>query len=142
MAQTKSFNKLSPLQRSLISSSAGFIFYGAWAYWVNASHGSVIALKSACAQGGYSFLLTFCMTILLEAIFRFNSRVFSRERVINWLTITVCCAIVFAGSWGINVAAGTPEIFQTVILGYIVGAIYSSMYVFGLSRQRGLPTSA
>lgn len=128
------FHRLNPLQRSLISAAAGFIFYGAWAFWVNAMHGSMVALKAACVQGGYSFLLTLCMTVLLEGMFRFNARVFTQRHLINWSTIVLCCAIIFSGSWAVNVAAGTPEIFQTVILGYVVGGIYSASYVFSLAR--------
>lgn len=128
------FQRFSALQRSLLSASVGFLFYGAWAFWVNFTHGSMIALKAACVQGSYSFLLTLCMTVLLEAMFRFNSRVFSRQHLINWSTIVVCCVLIFSGSWIINVAAGTPEIFRTVILGYVVGGIYSASYVFSLAR--------
>ena len=133
-AQTSLFQRLSPLQRSLLSASAGFLFYGAWAYWVNSQHGMMIAFKAACVQGSYSFLLTLCMTLLLESLFRLNSYLFNKERVINWLTIAICCAIIFSGSWAINAAAGTPEIFRTVILGYVIGGIYSAVYVFGLAR--------
>jgi hypothetical protein len=130
------FQRLSPIQRSLISAAAGFVFYGGWGYWVNVSYGQMVALKVACVQGGYSFLLTLCMTMLLEGIFRFNSRVLSARNLINWSTILVCCAIVFSGSWAINVAVGTPEVFRTVILGYIFGGIYSISYVFGLARAQ------
>lgn len=128
------FARLSPLQRSLISALAGFVFYGVWAFWVNHQHGSVLALKAGCVQGSYSFALTLCMTMLLEAIFRFNSRVFNQQHLINWLTVTICCALVFTGSWVINVVAETPEIFRTVILGYIMGSIYSILYVRGLAK--------
>lgn len=140
MAETTLFHRLNPIQRSLISAAAGFVFYGAWAFWVNAVHGSMVALRAACVQGGYSFVLTLCMTVLLEGMFRFNSRVFNRRHIINWSTIILCCAVIFSGSWAVNAVAGTPEIFQTVILGYVVGGIYSASYVFSLARAQ-LPRS-
>jgi hypothetical protein len=130
------FQRLSPIQRSLFSAAAGFVFYGGWGYWINYSYGQMVAIKTACVQGGYSFLLTLCMTMLLEGIFRFNSKVLSATNLINWSTIVICCAIVFSGSWAINVAAGTPEVFRTVILGYIFGGFYSISYVFGLARAQ------
>lgn len=128
------FARLSPLQRSLISALAGFFFYGAWAFWANHEHGPVLALKAGFVQGSYSFALTLCMTMLLEAIFRINTRVFNQRHVVNWLTIIICCALIFSSSWLINVIAETPEIFRTVILGYVVGLIYSTLYVLGLSK--------
>lgn len=103
---------------------------------INYGYGQMVAVKAACVQGGYSFLLTLCMTMLLEGMFRFNSRVLRARNLINWSTIVICCAIVFSGSWAINVAAGTPEVFRTVMLGYVFGAIYSTSYVFGLARDQ------
>jgi len=93
------------------------------------------ASKAASVQGSYSFILTLCMTMLLEGVFRVNSKVFNRTHIINWTTIVICCAAVFSVSWGVNAAAGTPEILRTVILGYIIGGIYCISYVYGLSRS-------
>lgn len=92
------------------------------------------AIKAGCVQGAYSFILTMGMTMLLEGVFRVNSRVFNKTHFINWSTIIICCAAVFSVSWGVNFAAGTPEILRTVILGYIIGGIYSISYVYGLAR--------
>jgi len=128
------FASFSSIQRSLASASAGVFFYGAWAYWANSMHGAIVALKAACVQGSYSFTLTLCMTMLIETMFRFNARIFNQQYVINWLTIGICCAIIFSTSWAINAVAGTPEIFRTVILGYVIGAIYSISYVYSLAR--------
>jgi len=122
------------MQRSLLGAVAGFFFYGGWAYLVNSMHGHWPALKAACVQGSYSFVLTLCMTLLLEGMFRFMARFFSSRKLINWTTIFVSCLLVFSGSWFVNYLAGTPEIFRTVILGYAVGFIYSVSYVYGLAR--------
>lgn len=98
-------------------------------------HGPVLAVKAACVQGSYSFLVTLGMTLLLEGIYRF---LFSKTGL-QWfsgvLTVILSCAPVFIGSWMVNAAAGTPEIFETVILGYVIGTIYSSSYVYGLLRK-------
>lgn len=128
------FVGLSPLQRSLASAFAGFFFYGAWAFWANHEHGPMLALKAGCVQGSYSFALTLCMTMLLEGVFRINARIFQHRYIVNWLTIAICCALIFSSSWAINVVAETPEIFRTVILGYIIGSVYSILYVHGLAR--------
>ena len=130
------FQSFSPLQRSIISALCGFFFYGGWAVFVNWKHGVMAATKAGCVQGSYSFVLTLCMTMLIEGVFRINSKVFNQSLLINWSTIVICCAAVFSVSWGVNSAAGTPEILRTVILGYIIGGIYSISYVYGLARSQ------
>jgi len=129
------FQSLTPLQRSLISAFSGFFFYGGWAVYVNWSHGLMAAMKAGIVQGSYSFILTLCMTLLLEFVFKLSNRVFNQILLINWTTIIVCCTAVFSISWAVNAAAGTPEILRTVILGYIIGGIYIVSYVYGLARS-------
>jgi len=130
------FQSFSPLQRSIISAFCGFFFYGSWAVYVNWKYGLLVAFKSGFVQGSYSFVLTLCMTMLIENVFRVSSRLFNGEHVVNWSTIIVCCAAVFSISWGIHVFVGTPEILRTVILGYVIGGIYSITYVYGLARSQ------
>ena len=126
---------LTPLQRSMISAFSGLLGYGGWAYWVNASYGWQASFKAACVQGGYSFLLTFVMTLMIEFFYRFFLK-FSRQIwLVNGLAIILTCSIIFSTSWWVNAMAGTPEIFKTVILGYIIGGFYTVAYVFGLSKQ-------
>ena len=134
-----------PALMAFCSALFGFAFYGGWGYWVNLHHGSSMALTVLWAQGSYSFILTLCMTLLIETLYTY----LHRWRVLidwpnyakDWLSILVTCAIVFSGSWWINVVAGTPEIFKTVILGYVFGGLYTLAYVFGLSRRSGSTTS-
>ena len=130
------FNQLNAAQRSGLSAFMGFFFYGAWAYSVNQHHGMDAGIKAAIVQGSYSFALTFSMTMLLEGMYRVASKLFSSALLACFTTIAVCCGIVFSGSWTVNYLAGTPEIFQTVILGYVIGGFYSTMYVLNLARQR------
>ena len=130
------FDRFSLAQRSLIPSFCGFLFYGSWAFFVNVMYGKLVALKAALVQGSYSFLITLFMTLMLEALHRTLSRRISNRVLSSWLTIIICCSLVFSGSWIVNVIAGTPEIFRTVILGYIIGGLFSITYVFGLSQKR------
>ena len=130
------FQTFTPLQRSIISGLSGLFFYGGWAVFVNWKHGIAAAIKAGCVQGSYSFILTLTMTMLIEGMFKINSKVFNKTILVNWSTIIICCAAIFSLSWGVNFAAGTPEILRTVILGYIVGGIYSISYVHGLARSR------
>jgi len=130
------FTQLNPFQRSLASASAGFAFYGTWAYLVNSMHGMAPALKAACVQGSYSFSLTLTMTLLIEGLYRQLDRLLNVDFVVVWGTIVLVCAIIFGTSWWINAMAGTPEIFNTVILGYVIGGTYTITYVHGLARGR------
>lgn len=130
------FNQLSAPRRSFISAAVGFLFYGSWAYAVNHDHGMGAGLKAGLVQGSYSFVLTFTMTMLLEGMFRVASRTVPSLIVASIITIIVCCAIVFSGSWLVNYLAGTPEIFKTVILGYLIGGAYSSAYVLNLAQLK------
>ncbi|MBX2847795.1 MAG: hypothetical protein KTR16_05725 [Acidiferrobacterales bacterium] len=130
------FGQLKPLQRSLLSGLLGFLFYGAWAYSVNMSHGVMAASKAACVQGSYSFVLTFVMTLLIEYLFRSICGRLNNRVVIIWLTIAITCLLIFSASWWVNVIAQTPEIFETVILGYIIGGVYTVVYVYSLSNSK------
>lgn len=102
---------------------------------VNIMHGPQVAIKAACVQGSYSFMVTLGMTLMLEAMFYFFIKLTGWYWFSAVITVILSCTPVFIGSWMINVAAGTPEIFETVILGYVVGAVYSSSYVFGLLKK-------
>jgi hypothetical protein len=46
-------------------------FYsGSWWFWVNMSHGTQMGAVAGLIQGGYSFVLTFCMTIVMAYLMR------------------------------------------------------------------------
>ena len=128
------FARLQPQQWAILSAVAGFIFYGLWAYWVNRDHGLLLAVKAACTQGTYSFILTFVMTVLIEAIYRHFLKLFDNYLLIIWLTIVLTCALIFSASWLVHFLAGTPEIFKTVALGYFFGGLYSIIYVYSLAK--------
>jgi len=132
------FNRLSLAQRSFIPSITGFLFYGFWAFLVNIMHGPQAAIKAACVQGSYSFMITLGMTLMLEGMLRFFLKLTGWHWFSGFATVILSCAPVFIGSWMINVAAGTPEVFETVILGYIIGTLYSSVYVYGLLKKSTL----
>ena len=129
------FSRLNYLQRSLLSALAGLLGYGVWAYLVNSPHGTTAAFKAACVQGSYSFILTFVMTLLIEVFYQLFARASRSPRLTSFATIISVCGIIYTTSWWINVLAATPEIFDTVILGYVVGGIYTIGYVQGLARQ-------
>lgn len=130
------YKSLSPIQRSIVSAGIGFVFYGGWAVLVNFMHGKDSAFKAGLVQGLYSFVLTFFMTILLEATYQRVFDLLANARTAVAITVIFSCSIVFTGSWYINYLSGTPEIFKTVILGYIFGGLYAMLYSIGLARKK------
>lgn len=99
-------------------------------------YGKMVALKAGLVQGSYSFIITLFMTLMLEGLHRVLSRYIYNRAIVNVITIVSCCSLVFSGSWIVNMMAGTPEVFRTVILGYIIGGLFSITYVLGLSQKR------
>lgn len=132
---TQSYTALSPLKRSLVSAVIGFFVYGTWAIAVNFMHGKESAIKAGITQGLYSFTLTFFMTLLIETIYKVMMRLSPNKLVAAAATVVLCCTVVFSGSWYINYLAGTPEIFNTVVLGYVLGGLYAIAYTIVLAKD-------
>ena len=122
--------------RSLLSAFAGFIAYGGWAFFANMEHGLEASLKAACTQGSFSFTLTLAMNLIMEWIFQLSNQ----PRIQAAMTVTVTCLMVYSASWGINYLTGTPEIFMTVLPGWIFSTIYVCMYTVTLFRLANQPT--
>jgi hypothetical protein len=120
----------SPLLRSTLAGIAGFIGYGGWAMFANSGYGSDVAMRSGIVQGTYSLILTFLMTLVTERLFERLGGL-SGGRV---LTVTVVAGILFVSAYSIHMLVGTPEILMTILPGFVIGTIYTLVYVLGLSR--------
>ncbi|MGK0463366.1 MAG: hypothetical protein ACJA0W_004232 [Candidatus Azotimanducaceae bacterium] len=118
-----------PLQRSLISGVAGFIVYGGWGFWVNMSHGTEMGVMAGLIQGSYSFVLTLSMTIVMEYLMRMLAGFPGRQVI----TVGMVSVGTFAVAYSIQWLNSTPEILLTIIPGFLIGAVYSGVYVAGLS---------
>ncbi len=130
---------------ALLSACFAFLFYGGWGYWINVEFGHDIAITVMFAQGAYSFVLTLTVSVLIESLYRLFRVVATRKQwsqvQLQTLTILVSCALVFTGSWLVNVFAQTPEIFKTVVLGYVFGGLYTYAYVLGYARRQNALSS-
>lgn len=124
--------------RSLLAGLAGFVGYGAWAWYANLDHGSEIAMRSGFVQGGYSLVLTFLMTIVTEALYlRWQQLSGAVVR-----TTLVVSTILFASAFTIHLLVGTPEILMTITPGFIIGTIYTYVYLLGLRSALTANSSA
>ncbi|MDG2277524.1 MAG: hypothetical protein P8L31_06145 [Pseudomonadales bacterium] len=118
------------LLRSFLSAIAGFSVYGGWAYYVNADHGTGLATMIGLVQGGYSFVLTFVMTLVTEWLFK---RFTESKNQVAYVMITILIAL-FTMPYVIHVFIGTPAIWMTILPGFAIGAMYTGLYVFGLKK--------
>lgn len=119
----------SPLARSFFSGLAGFVVYGGWAYFVNESHGQDLAMMIGLVQGSYSFALTFVMTLVTEWLFlKCNGQFFT--------IMAIVCTALFVTPYLIHMLIGTPEILMTILPGFVIGSIYTGVYVVGLKKVK------
>lgn len=120
-----------PAARSLIAASLAALAYGGWAYFVNASVSETAGWKAAAIQGGYSFLLTTGMTLLMD----YFLRVFRNSSQTVVFTIVTISALCFAVAYGAHWVADTPEILMTILPGFSIGVGYTTAYVIAFNRQ-------
>ncbi len=120
---------------ALAAAAAGFVVYGAWAAYANRAHGMAIALGAGTVQGAYSFVLTLAMSAVTAWVF---GR-FAHLRLRAAATVAVVSAALFTTAYTINALAGTPEIVTTILPGFVIGTVYTALYVQALSDQRPNP---
>lgn len=119
------------LVRSLGAGIAGFLAYGAWAFWVNMDHSMATGIRAGLVQGTYSLVLTFCTTYLMEFLLgRLRS---TGHEVI--LTIVITMGLLFGVAWTINWLARIPEILMTILPGFVIGSVYTVVYVTAVARK-------
>ncbi len=117
------------LQRSLLAASAGAIGYGGWAYLVNQSAGVLMGARAGLIQGSYSFALTLGMTLVTERLYHRLP-----ESHAGLSTIVIVSATTWCVAFSIHFANGTPMIVPTILPGFIIGIIYTAVYVAALRK--------
>jgi len=115
------------MRRSLLAACAGLLGYGGWALFVNYSAGIEMALRAAAVQGGYSFALTLGMTLVIERLFHGLP-----QKHAAWLTVVLSSIATWCVAFGIHTLNGTPNVIATILPGFIVGIIYTTLYVVAL----------
>lgn len=118
------------LMRSFLSAIAGFSVYGGWACYVNADYGTDLAMMIGLVQGGYSFVLTFVMALVTEWLFK---RFTESKNQVAYVMITVSSAL-FTMPYVIHLLLGTPAIWMTILPGFVIGTMYTRLYVLGLEK--------
>lgn len=116
--------------RVALSALVALLAYGAWAYWINLSHGAGAAMKAAFVQGSYSFILTFLLSLLIECLFQR----WSHQRYGVLQVGVLVCGLLYTMSWSVNVIAMTPEILWTILPGAVMSTIFTISYLMGLKE--------
>ena len=116
--------------RILVPPLAGLLFYGGWAFWVNAEFGQSVAFKAAVTQGGYSFTITLLLALMIEWLFASFKVLPGRQ----WWVGAIACSLLYLTSWGVNVITGTPNILLTILPGATVSTVYTVIYVLTLKK--------
>ncbi|MFK7915669.1 MAG: hypothetical protein AB8B93_17260 [Pseudomonadales bacterium] len=122
---------LSPIQKSLISATAGALLYGGWGYYANSSAGTEMAMRTGIVQGSYSFVLTLSMTLLLE----WGYGLLGRTRNGAIVTLAIVSGLMFSTAYALQYFAGSEAILMTILPGYVVGTIYAATYLGALHRS-------
>lgn len=120
------------LLRSAGSGLAGFVVYGGWAWFWNMEHGAM-GQRAGLLQGSYSFVLTFFSTLLMEWIYR-RCAPAPHARL---LTIGATGAVLLTIPVTLHALAGTPNIPGTILPGFLIGMVYTTVYVTALARVSG-----
>ncbi|MFT6200993.1 MAG: hypothetical protein ACJATV_001650 [Granulosicoccus sp.] len=112
----------------------GFLFYGAWAFFINFSHGFEHAITAGFTQGGYSFTITLVLALVVEFLFQ---RLGTFPAILPWRNVWVFIAgfsLLLFTSVGLNVLTGTPEILWTVLPGLMISSVYTVIYIVALNK--------
>lgn len=113
----------------------GLLFYGAWAVWANAEHGSALALRAGALQGSLSFAVTLGGTSLMKTLFRGPGAAAWRALRAMLGTLALIYGLIIA----VHLWHGTPEIALTLAPGLPITIAFCASYCLGLARYRQPP---
>lgn len=113
---------LSPHFRRTLAASAAAVAYGLWAFAVNRDDGLSSALNAAVAQGGYSFLLTLTLALLIEHL----QRLFGTSIAALIATVGLTCILLFGIAFVLQWYIGTVDVLVTILPGWVIGSLYAA----------------
>lgn len=122
--------------RLLIPPVAGFLAYGAWAVFINYSHGWDLAVKAGLTQGGYSFCITLILGVMIEWLFARLARTPLPLLLRGLCVFFLSFSLLVVTSYSLNYWLGTPELILTILPGLLMSAMYTALYIFTLSKSQ------
>jgi hypothetical protein len=111
-----------------VHGGVAFLAMGAWAAFANRGHGPEAMALAGVVQGAISCVITLILKRSLEAMF---ARLGGAAAVL--LPPVVTMAVVLAALFAIHRLAGTPEIWATIAVPYVVSSSYAWIYTATLA---------
>ena len=88
------------------------------------------AMSYALSYGSYSFVVTLITTAFMEALYRKLHKHPKSAMITGGCT----CTLLYAGAWGVNYTAGTPNILLTILPGISISTVFVMSYITALTR--------
>ncbi len=98
-----------------VAALAAGIGYGAWAFFVNAEHGSKPAWLAGFGQGSYAFVFTLLLADLSLKVCRWKGFP---------VAYGLAALLLLSVPAGIHTFLETPDISEAIVPGFIIGNIY------------------
>lgn len=108
------------------------LWYGAWAYYANRTHGWKEATQASLTQAVVSLTITFLVTMTIELVSQcYQSNVLA-------IALSAGSAIVLVGAYTVtfHTLLGTPEVLATIAPVFLMGSIYCISYAIGVRSLR------
>ncbi|KAA8733720.1 hypothetical protein F4V57_06600 [Acinetobacter qingfengensis] len=117
---------------NIVSAIFAFCLWGGWSFYVNSQstdwHTGVI---SGLAQGICSFIITLCMTFLIEKQFNFYQDKLAKSILPPLLTVILTGSCLFM----IHYLIATPNIIKTISPALTVALLFAFFTNFKLYQQ-------
>jgi uncharacterized membrane protein len=122
-------------RRVWLLSGGAFVLYGAIAAAVNQDHGADAALRASGVQGFSSFVTTFTMSAVIDAVHQLLARRLGATKTAA-VGAAATGVVVAAGQHvALNIAARTPALWATVAVPIGAAVIYSVLYAAAAHRR-------
>ena len=120
-------------------SSAAIIICGGWAYYssligMDKTEIMVIAVRAGIIQGAYSGVLTLIQVVMLEYLF-FRLNPYLSNTVNVAATFLLAMTVQYAIIIPIHLVNGSPNIILTLLPGFLIGAVFSLIYLVAIKEK-------
>jgi hypothetical protein len=119
------------LRRAAVFGVLAALFWGGWAFYVNAGAGVLVAARSAAAQALVSFTVTLAMSLVVERLFRAGRTPWQGFWIGSLGTVSINVGAITT----VHALAGTPRILATAGPSIALGSTFVTVYAWGLMRS-------
>ena len=114
-----------PITTERIAPWVAGLFYGGWAAYTNVDHGRDSAIVAFIIQGGFAFVSTLLLTRLVIWLIQ------QQQPNPRYFVVFAQCAVVLIFiPGGLHLMAGTPDIVEAMLPGFIIGNGYAGLLIY------------